>query len=125
MEGPDRRRGLTPVKIFMMLGFFHDHPNPSPVVTDALGRLRHAGYHVDVGFADQSLTYANCLNATHDLYVLKSHSDYWLSMAGALHRLGAPLLDSYAACLLTRDKFVVTQHLRSYGVPVPATWLTG
>src|SRR5438552_14939024 len=42
-----------------------------------------------------------------------------------MHSLGAPRHDPYPACLLTRDKFLVTQFLRSHGVPVPATWLTG
>ena len=113
------------MKIFVMLGYFHQHPNPNPVVAGALGRLRRGGFQVDVGFADEIVIDADGLKVTHDLYLLKSHSDYWLSIAGTLHGLGAPLLDPYPACLLTRDKFLVTQHLSAHGVPVPATWLTG
>jgi glutathione synthase/RimK-type ligase-like ATP-grasp enzyme len=113
------------VKIFVMLAHFHSNPRPNPVVAGALDMLRRRGLQVDVGFADRSLLRVDGLRVTHDLYVLKSHSDYWLSVADILHGLGAPLVNPYPACRLTRDKFAVTRQLGAAGVPVPPTWLTG
>jgi ribosomal protein S6--L-glutamate ligase len=113
------------VNVFFMLAHFHTHPDPSPVVAGAIDSLRRRGVEVDVGFADQSLLQADRFRVTHDLYVLKSHSDYWLSVASVLGGQGGRLLDPCTAYQLTRDKFRVTQILDAQGVPVPQTWLTG
>ena len=56
-----------------------------------------------------------------DLYLLKSHTELALSIAGALHDRGARLLNPYPACASAQDKVRATAALHRAGVPVPAT----
>jgi len=59
----------------------------------------------------------------HDLYVLRHSSRVALSLAGALHALGATIVNPYPASLALRDKIVATRMLQAAGVPTPATYV--
>ena len=59
----------------------------------------------------------------HDLYVLRKISGLALSLAGALHELGATIVNPYPASVALRDKIVATRILQSAGVPVPDTYV--
>jgi ribosomal protein S6--L-glutamate ligase len=61
----------------------------------------------------------------HDLYILKSHAELWLSLAGVLHNLGAHLLNPYPACMAAYNKIVASQTLRAASIPCPVSWVTG
>jgi MFS family permease len=65
------------------------------------------------------------LAVEHDLYVLKSHTELSLSLAGVLDAQGANLLNPYRSCVATQDKIVAARRLRAAGVPTPRTWVTG
>src|SRR2546430_13257572 len=45
------------------------------------------------------------------------------SLAGALHRLGAALVNPYPASAALRDKIVTCRILQAAGVPTPATYV--
>jgi glutathione synthase/RimK-type ligase-like ATP-grasp enzyme len=60
----------------------------------------------------------------HDLYILKSHTELSLSLAGALHTQGARLLNPYLSCSLTQNKIVVSRLLSDAGVRAPRSWVT-
>ena len=44
------------------------------------------------------------MNAYYDLTILKSHSNFWLSMAGVLHGQGGRMLNPYLGCIAAENK---------------------
>lgn len=59
----------------------------------------------------------------HDLYVLKKKHDLPQSLAGALHALGAVIVNPYVASLALMDKIVASRILQGAGVPIPDTYV--
>jgi ribosomal protein S6--L-glutamate ligase len=100
-------------------------PVPSPVLVEVFERLRERGFVVDEGIAEELVDRADTVRPGHDLYVLKSHTELSLSVAGALHARGARFLNPYPSCAATQNKIVAVRRLRAAGVPVPRTWVTG
>jgi ribosomal protein S6--L-glutamate ligase len=100
-------------------------PVPSPVLLEVFEILRARGFEVESGIAEEIVTQPERLRIDHDLYVLKSHTELSLSLAGVLETLGARLLNPFACCIATQDKIVASRRLRAAGVPVPRCWVTG
>jgi ribosomal protein S6--L-glutamate ligase len=100
-------------------------PVPSPVLVEVFDRLCDRGFLVDGGIAEELVGRADTLRPEHDLYVLKSHTELSLSLAGALHAQGARLLNPYPSCAAAQNKIIAVRRLRAAGVPVPRTWVTG
>jgi ribosomal protein S6--L-glutamate ligase len=98
---------------------------PSPVLVEAFDILRRRGHEVDGAIAEEHVLRPDLLDPEHDLYVLKSHTQLSLSLAGVLHARGARLLDPYPACAATQNKIIASRLLRAAGVPAPATWVIG
>jgi ribosomal protein S6--L-glutamate ligase len=99
-------------------------PVPSPILVEAYDILRGRGYEVEDSIAEEVLTKSDELAVDADLYVLKSHTELSLSIAGALYTQGARLLNPYPSCALTQNKIVVSRLLAEAGVPAPRTWVT-
>jgi ribosomal protein S6--L-glutamate ligase len=99
-------------------------PEPSPVLLDVFEHLRRRRAVVDDAIPEECLARVAQLAPRHDLYVLKSHTELALSIAGSLDSLGARLLNPYRACILTQDKITSTNLLAKAGVPVPPSWVT-
>jgi ribosomal protein S6--L-glutamate ligase len=97
-------------------------PVPSPVLIEAYDILRRRGYDVDDAIAEELPQRPDLLEPEHDLYLLKSHTDLSLSLAGVLHAQGAQILNPYPNCATTQNKFIASRVLRAAGVPVPDTW---
>ena len=68
-------------------------PVPSPVLVEAYEILRRRGFEIDSGIAEEILFRPDELVPSYDLYVLKSHTELSLSLAGILHTQGARLLN--------------------------------
>jgi len=100
-------------------------PVPSPVLREVFALLERRGHAVEAGIPEERLARADTLELAADLYVLKSHTELALSLAGVLHDRGAALLNPYAGCLAAQDKITAVRRLRASGVPAPATWVTG
>jgi ribosomal protein S6--L-glutamate ligase len=113
------------MRIYFMLAFRRVAQAPNPALVDAVDRLRHSGFRVELGFAEELLLEPEGLAPAHDLYVLKSHSKLWLSLAGILDGQGARLLNPYPACAATLDKILALWRLRAAGIPTPRSWVTG
>ena len=64
----------------------------------------------------------SALQVRHDLYVLRKLSGLALSLAGALHELGATILNPYPATAAVHDKIVAAGILQTAGLPIPATY---
>src|SRR5919204_3717768 len=100
-------------------------PEPSPVLVEVFSLLRRRGFEVESGIAEEVLQRPDQLTPIHDLYVLKSHTELSLSLAGILHTQGARLLNPYPSCAVTQNKIVTSQRLRAAGIPIPRSWVTG
>ena len=104
------------------IGVISDWTNP--VVGEAIRLLRSRDVIVDLIVPEQGVTELATLRVEHDLYLLKSGTELALSVAGALHALGATTLNPYPAVAQLRNKFIVTRVLQQAGIPTPATYLT-
>src|SRR2546426_4371083 len=56
----------------------------------------------------------------HDLYVLRKTSGLAFSLAGALHALGAVVVNPYPVTAALRDKIISFRILQAAGIPTPA-----
>jgi hypothetical protein len=75
------RRG----RLYFMLAFRNNARSPNPTLVAVFDILRGRGYQVEIGIAEQMLLQPEDFSVKHDLYILKSHTDLWLSLAGVLH----------------------------------------
>src|SRR2546428_2983366 len=112
-------------RLYLMLAFHNNSDAPNPVVAEVITILKRKGFQIEIGFAESLLLRPEALSAKHDLYIRKSHTSLWLSLAGVLHFQGAELLNPYLACLATMNKIMTASLLRSAGVPIPRSWVTG
>jgi ribosomal protein S6--L-glutamate ligase len=99
-------------------------PVPSPVLLDVFARLSAWGFRVGEAIPEEVLLRADDLQPSADLYVVKSHTELALGLAGLLHARGARLLNPYPSCVAAQDKICACNLLREAGVPVPRTWVT-
>lgn len=113
------------MKIYFMLAFTRETLNPNPVLVELFDILRRQGCEVELGVADELVMDPAQYTVRHDLYVLKSHTALWLSLAGILNGQGARILNPYFACLAAHDKIVAERRLEAAGVPTPHSWITG
>lgn len=96
----------------------------SPLVREVSERLGALGHRVEHALTEDLALDACGLVPTHDLYVLKSHTELALSVGGALAAQGARLLNGYDACAAAQDKLLANRRLHAAGVPVPRTHVT-
>ena len=100
-------------------------PVPSPVLLEVFEILEQRGFRIESGIPEELVARPDRLRVEHDLYILKSHTELALSLAGVLDTLGAHLLNPYVSCITTQDKIVASRRLRAAGVPIPRCWVTG
>jgi len=100
-------------------------PVTSPIMAEVFDRLRRRGFDVDAGIAEEMVVSPDRLTVRHDLYILKSHTELSLSLAGILHAQGARSLNAYPSCIATQNKIVASRRLRLAGIPAPRSWVTG
>jgi ribosomal protein S6--L-glutamate ligase len=93
-------------------------------VPEIVRLLSEWGARVDLIYPDEEIR-LKCAAVAHDLYILKSGSDQALSLAGALHVLGAAILNPFSAAAVLRDKIAVARVLQTIGIPTPPTYLGG
>src|SRR5947208_4912544 len=104
------------------IGVISDWTNP--VVGEAIRLLRSRDVIVDLIVPEQGVTELATLRVEHDLYLLKSGTELALSVAGALHALGATTLNPYPTVAMMRNKIIVTRMLMEAGLPTPETYVT-
>jgi ribosomal protein S6--L-glutamate ligase len=102
----------------------HPPTRISPVMPEVLRLLRDWGCKVDVIYPEEQVSSLSEVRVEYDLYVLKSGTDLALSMAGALHAVGARILNPYPVAAAMRDKIVAMRLLQAAGLPVPETYIT-
>src|SRR5213592_409619 len=116
---------MQQTKLYFMLAFRNKSWAPNPVVAEVFAILKRKGFRIEIGFAESLLLRPEALSVRHDLYILKSHTDLWLSLAGVLHQQGARLLNPYLPCVAAQNKIMTARRLRAAGVPIPRSWVTG
>lgn len=103
----------------------HPATRISPIMPEMVRLLQEWGVDVRVIHPEGQLTDVAAVADECDLYVLKSGTELALSLAGALHAMGATILNPYPVAVACRDKIVTTRILQAAGVPTPQTWVTG
>jgi ribosomal protein S6--L-glutamate ligase len=99
--------------------------SPSPLLAEVFASLKRRGFQVDAGIAEELVVRPDMVTVEHDLYVLKSHTELSLSLAGSLHDQGARVLNPYPCSALVQDKIAAARRLRAAGIPSPRCWSTG
>jgi ribosomal protein S6--L-glutamate ligase len=101
----------------------HPDGGPGTIFREVVRLLRERGADVDVVYLDEQVTDLCDLRVEHDLYLLKSCREIALSVAGALHALGAPILNPYPTAVMCRDKIMASRLLEEAGVPAPPSYV--
>jgi ribosomal protein S6--L-glutamate ligase len=83
------------------------------------------GVEVELIYPEEQMIDVERVEVKHDLYVLKSGTELALSLAGALHAVGAKILNPYPVAEMLRDKIVSSRILQAAKVPYPETYITG
>ncbi len=100
-------------------------PVPSPVLVEAYQILRGRGYTVTEDIAEEVMQRSDLIEVEHDVYLLKSHTELSLALAGILYTQGANILNPYQSCSLIQSKIITSRLLRKAGIPAPDSWVTG
>ncbi len=107
-----------------MLMLRHPPTRMSPIMPVVLQMLKDWGCEVDIIYPEERVTSISQVRVEHDLYILKSGTELALSLAGALHAVGARILNPYPVAATMRDKIASMRVLEAAGVPVPETYIT-
>ena len=91
-----------------------------PAVVQAVAE---SGVVVDVIHPVDRVVDLSEVRVEHDLYILRHTSGLSLSLAGALHQLGAMIVNPYPVSAALTDKIVASRILQAAGVPTPATYV--
>lgn len=102
----------------------HSPTRISPVMPEVLQLLGDWGCTVEVIYPEEQVSSLSQVRVEHDLYILKSGTELALSMAGALHAVGARILNPYPVAAAMRDKIAAMRILQAAGLPVPETYIT-
>jgi ribosomal protein S6--L-glutamate ligase len=100
-------------------------PVPSLLLIEVMRLLAARGFRSQTVIPEETHAQVDMFHPEADLYLLKSRTELGLSLAGALHDLGACLVDPYQASVTAQNKVTAAGRLRRAGVPTPRTWATG
>jgi len=90
---------------------------------DVVRALGESGALVDVIHPVDGMVDLSKVRIEHDLYVLRHTSGLSLSLAGALHELGAAIVNPYPVSAALRDKIIASRILQAAGIRTPATYV--
>jgi len=107
------------------IGFLlHHYSQKSRSFMPAVVRLLvESGALVDAIHPVDSMIDLSKIRVEHDLYVLRHTSGLSLSLAGALHELGAVIVNPYPVSAALRDKVIASRILQAAGVRTPDTYV--
>jgi ribosomal protein S6--L-glutamate ligase len=101
----------------------HSKTRKQSVMPEVVQILADWGVRVDLIYPEQELVQVANIRVEHDLYVLKASSNLAMSLAGALHSIGAPVLNPVPVAAMLRDKIITERVLRKAGIPTPDTFV--
>ena len=100
-------------------------PRRNRVVAETMALLRQRGVGVQVLIPEEEVVRLDALSVEADLYLHKSHTELALSLATALERLGARVVNSAAASARVKDKVLAASALLRAGLPTPRSLVAG
>src|SRR4030095_2581710 len=100
-------------------------PVPSPVLVEMYEILRERGYTITEDIAEKVIQRSDTLKPSADMYLLKSHTELSLALAGILHVQGANILNPYQSCSLIQSKIITSRLLLEAAARAPKSWVTG
>jgi ribosomal protein S6--L-glutamate ligase len=103
------------------IGVILDWINPN--IAETFRVLSERGVTLDLFRPEERMLDLARLRVENDLYILKSGTELALSVAGALHALGAATLNPYPTVAMMRNKIIVTRMLQAAGLPTPDTYV--
>jgi ribosomal protein S6--L-glutamate ligase len=112
---------MTRLRIAFLLPRYSAHSRSQTV--RAMQILSDRGVTVDVIHPSDRVIDLATIRVEHDLHVLKKKHDLPQSLAGALHALGASIVNPYPVSLALQDKIVTGRILQAAGVLTPATYV--
>ena len=109
----------------LRIGFLLPHysPKSASVMPAVVEALAESGAIVEVIHPVEGILDLSKVRVEHDLYVLRHTSGLSLSLAGALHELGAIIVNPYPVSAALKDKIVASRTLEAAGVPTPAAYV--
>lgn len=108
----------------MKVCFIMERGNPprlNPIIADTFNLLENSKIKVTVIYPEEELTRLDTMKVDADLYLLKSDTELSLSLAAALEKMGAKVLNNCTACLQLKNKVLATTTLLRAKLPVPWT----
>src|SRR5256885_8548791 len=107
------------------IGFLLPHYSQKSrsLMPDVVRALGESGALVDVIHPVDGMVDLSKVRIEHDLYVLRHTSGLSLSLAGALHELGAAIVNPYPVSAALRDKIIASRILQAAGIRTPATYV--
>jgi ribosomal protein S6--L-glutamate ligase len=94
-------------------------PRLNRIFADVFERLQQRNIDVEVRFPEEELWSVDAVRVEADLYLLKSDTEFALSLATALERMGARVLNTARASSLAKDKLLAAMTLARAGIPAP------
>src|SRR5436853_4004582 len=109
----------------LRIGFLLPHysPKSASVMPAVVEALAESGAIVEVIHPVEGILDLSKVRVEHDLYVLRHTSGLSLSLAGALHELGAIIVNPYPVSAALKDKIVASRTPEAAGVPTPAAYV--
>src|SRR6266704_1701324 len=107
---------MRQTRLYFMLPFRNNSAAPNVALAEVFAILKRKGYQIEIGIAESLLLRPEELSVKHDLYILKSHTDLWLSLAGVLHFQAAQVLNPYLACIATQNKITTACAAMGYAL---------
>src|SRR5437016_1468860 len=105
---------------FLLPHYSHKSKSFMPAVVRLVGE---SGAVAEVVHPVDRVVDLSKVRVEHDLYVLRHSSGFSLSLAGALHELGAVIVNPYPVSAALRDKILASRILQASGVPTPDTYV--
>jgi ribosomal protein S6--L-glutamate ligase len=111
---------MRPLRIgFLLPRYSRNSKSQFPIVMQL---LVEAGVVVEVVHPANRAIDLSAVRVAHDLYVLKKSSGPAMSLAAALHRQGAAMVNPFPVTAALHDKIATCHILQAAGVPTPASY---
>ena len=100
-----------------------DYQRESPNIANMIQLLSERGFSLDLIYPEKQPIQLRKVQIQNDLYLIKSGTPTSMSLAGALHALGAVTINPYPTVVMLQNKIIVTRVLQQAGVPTPETFI--
>lgn len=97
-------------------------PRLNPIIAETSVLLEGFGAMVKFIYPEEELFRLDALSVDADIYLLKSDTEFALSLAIILEELGAKVVNSCSASMKAKDKVLAAAILMEAGIPTPPSF---